>query len=213
MSHISSEDGDMARAEALLPDMYTARACGKTLSLGQPENNEWHLSDMVEVSPTVRAHPLLPGGDYGIPFAIIQDMDSPGEETVPFYKYDSTDIIYAQPRRKAKIVGNKYLKGEMLGEGSYSKVKEMLDVNTLCRRAVKIMKQKRLRKIPNGEANVRRCAWVCGWVLCAWVCMCVTVCLVCVCVCVYMCVCMCMCVCACVCVYWWMCVGMYCSVL
>ena len=180
MSHISSEDGDMARAEALLPEMYTARACGKTLSLDQPENNEWHLSDMVEVSPTMRAHPLLPGGDYSVPYAIIQDMDSPGEETVPFYKYDSTDIVYAQPRRKAKIVGNKYLKGEMLGEGSYSKVKEMLDVNTLCRRAVKIMKQKRLRKIPNGEANVQRCVWD------------VTVCVR---VCAHVCVCTCMCVC------------------
>ena len=54
------------------------------------------------------------------------------------------------------MIAGKYLKGEQLGEGSYSKVKEMLDVQTLCRRAVKIMKQKRLRRIPNGEANVQR---------------------------------------------------------
>ena len=59
-------------------------------------------------------------------------------------------------KKQAKIIGDKYLKGEQLGDGSYSKVKEMLDVNTLCRRAVKIMKQKRLRRIPNGEANVQR---------------------------------------------------------
>jgi serine/threonine-protein kinase 11 len=107
--------------------------------------------------PPLRAHPLIPPGEFSVPYTTVEDVDSPAEEVVPFYKYDSTDIIYAQPQRpKAKIVGNKYLKGELLGEGSYSKVKEMLDVNTLCRRAVKIMKQRRLRRIPNGEANVQR---------------------------------------------------------
>ena len=82
--------------------------------------------------------------------------DSGGDEFVPFHFYNSEDVIYEEPKRRAKIIGGKYLKGELLGEGSYSKVKEMLDVNTLCRRAVKIMKQKRLRKIPNGGANVQR---------------------------------------------------------
>jgi len=73
-----------------------------------------------------------------------------------FHHYDSNDIVYEVPRPQAKIVGNRYLKGELLGEGSYSKVKEMLDCQTLCRRAVKIMKQRKLRRIPNGEQNVRR---------------------------------------------------------
>ena len=73
-----------------------------------------------------------------------------------FHRYDSNDIVYEIPRPQAKIVGNRYLKGELLGEGSYSKVKEMLDCQTLCRRAVKIMKQRKLRRIPNGEQNVRR---------------------------------------------------------
>jgi len=35
-------------------------------------------------------------------------------------------------------------------------VKECLDSETLCRQAVKILKKKKLRKIPNGEANVKR---------------------------------------------------------
>ena len=78
------------------------------------------------------------------------------DEFIPFHFYSSDDIIYEPARKRAKIVGAKYLKGELLGEGAYSKVKEMLDVNLLCRRAVKIMKQKRLRKIPNGETNVQR---------------------------------------------------------
>ena len=35
-------------------------------------------------------------------------------------------------------------------------VKEAIDSETLVRRAVKIMKKRKLRKIPNGEANVER---------------------------------------------------------
>ncbi|XP_035279608.1 serine/threonine-protein kinase STK11-like [Anguilla anguilla] len=68
---------------------------------------------------------------------------------------DSTEVIY-QPRcKRAKLIG-KYLMGDLLGEGSYGKVKEVLDSETLCRRAVKILKKKRLRRIPNGEANVKK---------------------------------------------------------
>ena len=153
MNYSTSVDRSMARADALLPDMYTSGASrsGNNMLLDPPvEECAWQLADDLHVPP-LGAHP--PEG-YNI---TVEDVDSPGDGVVPFYKYDSTDIIYAQPQRpKAKIVGNKYLKGELLGEGSYSKVKEMLDVNTLCRRAVKIMKQRRLRRIPNGETNVQR---------------------------------------------------------
>lgn len=71
-----------------------------------------------------------------------------------FHRVDSDQILYER-RKRAKLVG-KYLMGDLLGEGSYSKVKEVLDTETLCRRAVKILKKKRLRRIPNGEANVKR---------------------------------------------------------
>ena len=94
-----------------------------------------------------------------------------------FHRYSDRDIIYALPKKKAKIINGTYLKGDLLGEGSYSKVKEMLDVATLCRRAVKIMKQKKLRRIPNGEANVQRyCLFhVCMYSVCVCVCVCVCV--------------------------------------
>lgn len=147
----TGEEG-MARAEALLPDVYTS---GGVSAVGDYPGQSSQEHDPSSDFTTVAAHSLTPLG--AVPFATVEDVDSPSDEVVPFYKYDSTDIIYAQPQRpKAKIVGGKYLKGELLGEGSYSKVKEMLDVNTLCRRAVKIMKQRRLRRIPNGEANVQR---------------------------------------------------------
>ncbi|KAM4809597.1 serine/threonine-protein kinase STK11 [Rhinophrynus dorsalis] len=71
------------------------------------------------------------------------------------HRIDSTEVIYQPRRRRAKFVG-KYLMGDLLGEGSYGKVKEMLDSETLCRRAVKILKKKKLRRIPNGEANVKK---------------------------------------------------------
>ena len=38
------------------------------------------------------------------------------------FRYSDHDIIYEQPQVRAKIVGGKYLKGELLGEGAYSKV-------------------------------------------------------------------------------------------
>ena len=116
--------------------------------MGGVSDDVWQIPDV----PLMVGHPMINPIEYGNH----DQPDHPGDDFVTFHRYDSGDIIYEVPKRKAKIVGNKYLKGELLGEGSYSKVKEMLDVNLLCRRAVKIMKQRRLRRIPNGEANVQR---------------------------------------------------------
>ncbi|CAB1324432.1 unnamed protein product [Coregonus sp. 'balchen'] len=77
-----------------------------------------------------------------------------GMETF-IHRIDSTEVIYEPRRKRAKLIG-KYLMGDLLGEGSYGKVKEMLDSETLCRRAVKILKKKKLRRIPNGEQNVKK---------------------------------------------------------
>ncbi|CAH1161189.1 unnamed protein product [Phyllotreta striolata] len=72
-----------------------------------------------------------------------------------FHKVDSDQIIYQKKKRRLKLIG-KYVMGDLLGEGAYGKVKDMLDSETLCRRAVKILKQRKLRRIPNGELNVQR---------------------------------------------------------
>lgn len=72
-----------------------------------------------------------------------------------FHRVESSEVVYQPRRKKAKMVG-KYLVGDLLGEGSYGKVKEVIDTVTLCRRAVKILKKRKLRKIPNGEQNVLR---------------------------------------------------------
>lgn len=103
------------------------------------------------------------GGDFDsfnysqpIGSSIPEECDTLPEDFPDFPRYDSTDIVYEEPQRRAKIVGDRYLKGDLLGVGAYSKVREMLDCVTLCRRAVKIMKQRRLARISNGEENVKR---------------------------------------------------------
>lgn len=93
--------------------------------------------------------------DHINPLDFITDDEALDPLSNIFHRVESDQIVY-QPRcRRAKMVG-KYVMGDLLGEGSYGKVKEVLDTETLCRRAVKILKKKKLRKIPNGEQNVRR---------------------------------------------------------
>jgi len=72
-----------------------------------------------------------------------------------FHRVNSADIVYETRPRVPKFIGS-YLLGDVLGEGSYARVKEALETTTLRRAAVKIMKKKKLKKIPSGEDNVRR---------------------------------------------------------
>lgn len=54
-----------------------------------------------------------------------------------FNRVNSAEIIYQAKKKSCKMIG-KYVMGDILGEGSYGKVKEVLDSETLCRRAVKV---------------------------------------------------------------------------
>ena len=70
---------------------------------------------------------------------------------VPIQRVSSEDELNLYVKRKrAKFIGP-YLFGDVIGQGSYAKVKECLDRRNLCRRAVKIMQRRRLRKTPHGE--------------------------------------------------------------
>uniref|UniRef100_A0A6I8N484 Serine/threonine-protein kinase STK11 n=1 Tax=Ornithorhynchus anatinus TaxID=9258 RepID=A0A6I8N484_ORNAN len=82
------------------------------------------------------------------------ELMSEGVDTF-FHRIDYTEVFNDPYHKRAKFIG-KYLMGDLLGEGSYGKVKEVLDSETLCRRAVKILKKKKLQRIPNGEANVKK---------------------------------------------------------
>ncbi len=84
-----------------------------------------------------------------------EDTDEHLSGLIAIERVDSRDVVFDNRPKKTKILG-KYVMGDVLGEGSYAKVKEAIDQETLCRRAIKIMKRKKLRKIPNGEQNVQR---------------------------------------------------------
>lgn len=58
------------------------------------------------------------------------------QTTLQFNRIESEEIIFAK-KEKIKMIG-RYVMGDKLGEGSYGKVKELLDTETLCRRAVKV---------------------------------------------------------------------------
>lgn len=77
------------------------------------------------------------------------------DTAIAFQRVESDQVIYQARKKRAKMIG-KYLMGDLLGEGSYGKVKEVLDEDNLCRLAVKILKSRKLRKIPNGAQNVQR---------------------------------------------------------
>jgi len=83
--------------------------------------------------------------------------DEPGLVLRPFRRVESEELIQhpAQPSRQNYKVVKQWLFGAVLGEGSYAKVKEVLHIETLERAAVKIIKKRRLRKIINGEQNVK----------------------------------------------------------
>jgi len=88
--------------------------------------------------------------------SVMDDHFNLDEDGMPFiHRISSEQIIYQSKKNNCKFIG-KYVMGELLGEGSYGKVKEVLDTDTLCRRAVKILKRRKLRRIPNGEQNVER---------------------------------------------------------
>jgi serine/threonine-protein kinase 11 len=86
-------------------------------------------------------------GEVNSPFSIELDPPTP----VPFQRVSSEDELnFYVKRKRAKFIGP-YLFGDVIGQGSYAKVKECLDRRNLCRRAVKIMQRRRLRKTPHGE--------------------------------------------------------------
>ena len=140
----------MAMAEPLTVSSSQHSSSKMATTSGSPHQTRGSEADVRGVA--VDFYPGLP------PVTIREETPPFGNHDFPdcFQRYDSKDIIYEEPKRQAKIVAGRYLKGDLIGKGSYSKVKEMLDCVTLCRRAVKIMKQRKLRTITNGEANVQQ---------------------------------------------------------
>lgn len=92
----------------------------------------------------------LPSGHFGQHYSSGNLL-----QPLAYHRVDSSDILYQPKALKVKFVGQ-YLLGDVVGEGSYAKVKEVLDTETLERRAAKIMSKKKLRKVPNGEKSAQK---------------------------------------------------------
>jgi len=71
-----------------------------------------------------------------------------------FTQLQPSDISY-KIREQPKMV-HQYILGEILGEGSYAKVREAVDSITSRRVAIKILKKRHLKKIPGGENSVKK---------------------------------------------------------
>ena len=94
-------------------------------------------------------------GENGEAMLMNGDFGGGEDGLLKIQRVDSKDVIFDTRPKKAKMLG-KYIMCDILGEGSYAKVKEVIDSETLIRRAVKIMKRRKLRKIPHGEQNAER---------------------------------------------------------
>ncbi|KAI6178557.1 Non-specific serine/threonine protein kinase [Aphelenchoides besseyi] len=81
-------------------------------------------------------------------------LDLIANDAQPFQPITQENFVDEVYEKKPPKVVNGYFFGGVLGEGSYSKVKEVIETRTLQRRSIKIIKDKRLRKIPNGQKNV-----------------------------------------------------------
>lgn len=81
------------------------------------------------------------------------DLSDPDNDFT--WKIKDTEITY---RTKTPKTINQYLLGEVLGKGSYGKVREALDTTNFERVAIKIVKKQLLRKLPGGveEASVKQ---------------------------------------------------------
>lgn len=126
----------------------TPRMCG--VNLNKEENNSRNHTELILSNPKFSDQSLENGtfqqrnfnneapvtwlDDEEIDKLDLSNLD-PGN--MFFNRVDSAEIIYQAKKKSCKMVG-KYVMGDVLGEGSYGKVKEVLDSENLYRRAVKV---------------------------------------------------------------------------
>ncbi|CAL2047802.1 unnamed protein product [Caenorhabditis brenneri] len=87
--------------------------------------------------------------------AMRQFINNEVNSAMMFNRDNHIDDFDPLSTKKQPKVMEGYLWGAVIGNGSYGKVKEVIDVFTLTRRAIKIMKYDKLRKITNGWENIR----------------------------------------------------------
>lgn len=93
-----------------------------------------HLSDIEAMGPSCRQQVTWLDDDENEKLDMSINIDV---SNMFFNRVNSAEIIYQPKKKTCKMIG-KYVMGDKLGEGSYGKVKEVLDSETLSRRAVKV---------------------------------------------------------------------------
>ncbi|CAJ0582007.1 unnamed protein product, partial [Mesorhabditis spiculigera] len=114
---------------------FTPGPVGKTLFIGS-SNDE-----------------LLP---HSLPDNLQRELEQLLKDNRPIFQplEECHEVVEEVWREKAPKQLYGYLFGAVIGEGSYAKVKEVVHEKTLQRAAIKIFKERKLRKIPNGYENV-----------------------------------------------------------
>uniref|UniRef100_A0A182SZH5 Protein kinase domain-containing protein n=1 Tax=Anopheles maculatus TaxID=74869 RepID=A0A182SZH5_9DIPT len=134
-SCVSAHDTDNQDAHG--PDRF-AFACDDPPSDARLQPSDSQDDDLEDVYKTCNSQSVV---EWINDDDELERLDLPIEPIDPtgtvFNRVDSSDIIYQEKKKKCKLVG-KYVMGDVLGEGSYGKVKEVLDSETLNRRAVKV---------------------------------------------------------------------------
>ncbi|XP_074602383.1 serine/threonine-protein kinase stk11-like [Brevipalpus obovatus] len=89
--------------------------------------------------------------DSDISLTSESDLESSSISETSFVD-DIGEISWQEPIRKKPMIRGKYLRGEFLGQGSFAKVFEALDMTTLQRRAVKIFDLNMIERRFNRDA-------------------------------------------------------------
>lgn len=87
---------------------------------------------------------------------IAKQMGIDSNDSSSITEIGQDELICIKKKLKMKFIKEKYIKGGVLGVGSYGKVKEFVCNKSLERLAAKIIKLQRLKRIPKGQQNVMR---------------------------------------------------------
>lgn len=117
-----AEENEMEEKEKYYRDSYDTGEGDEFIELAH-NPVKWLDADEISVDMQLQ-------DEYGDP---TDDWNVPHPHPLFFQRLDSEEVVYKVQKKKCKFIG-KYVMGDLLGEGSYGKVKEALDSETLVRR-------------------------------------------------------------------------------
>ncbi|KAK0410570.1 hypothetical protein QR680_005201 [Steinernema hermaphroditum] len=141
--------GDGDQPEDLEPCLLTGRRATMQIGPGDSDSGEEDLSAPIEAAPRIAVQQ---------DFFAEEEMQEPGVSGIqnyPFIHQQAFDLIDEQKPPGPKIVEN-YAMGDMLGQGSFGKVKDAVCLHSLRRVAIKIIKLKKNRSLLDRNKKERQ---------------------------------------------------------